>query len=323
MSIVRLAPGVLGFVALAAIWSSPARAQVPNHLECFKMKDTLRLGGTADLNTQLGLAPGCLVRKAALFCVSATATNLAVTNMQSGDPIVPLPIGSGASGAREEGRVCYKVKCPESAIADQSVTDPFGNRTVSKLKASLVCAPAFTGTARFVDNGNSVTDNYTGLQWVKTCCLDGVPDASNPQDADNTYTWGLFDGCPFEGCPNGSAFTDYLARLNLCTTELSNQPPVFAGFAGHCDWRLPTIAELRTLLGTQDTPPCGGGVVPCITPAVGPTTAGDYWSATTLVDGAIFAWYVNFSEVRVSAASKRSYPGGPLYVRAVRGGSGI
>lgn len=154
--------------------ATPAGAQVPDHLKCYKMKDALDLKGTVDLDTpQFGLDPGCKISPAKLFCVPATKTNEAVTNKKTKQPITPLPIGGGPAGARPDDRVCYKVKCPKPAtpIADQSVTDQFGSRTVSKFQASLVCTPAFKGSGRFVDNGNSIRDNYTGLQWMETTAL--------------------------------------------------------------------------------------------------------------------------------------------------------
>jgi hypothetical protein len=307
-------------VALVAV-ATPAGAQVPDHLKCYKMKDALTLVGTADLDTpQLGVDPGCKIMKASLFCVPGTKTNVAVTNKATKQPITPLPVEGGASGARPDDRICYKVKCPTTvAIADQPVTDQFGSRTVSKLKASLVCTPAFKGTARFVDNGNSITDNYTGLQWVKTNNGDNDPDFANPQDADNYYDWEADSGCLFAGCRNGRVFTDYLSRLNFCTSTDGNTQ-LFAGFAGHCDWRLPTPAELQTILSAPF--PCGS---PCIDPIFGPiawsggATEGQpyYWSSTTVDGSPGQVWIVAFGDGSVHNITK----GTTGYVRAVRGGS--
>jgi hypothetical protein len=121
----------------------PVRAQVPDHLKCYKIKDPLKLAGSVDIETpQFGEdRPGandCQVSKAKLFCVPATKTNV------SG--VVTLPF----SGAPRPGdQICYKVKCrtPLSPIADQQVTDQFGTRTLAKFKASLLCVPAVKGTA--------------------------------------------------------------------------------------------------------------------------------------------------------------------------------
>src|SRR5262249_23681042 len=152
------------------------------------------------------------------------------------EPITPLPIEGGASSARPDDRICYKIKCeePSTPIGDQAATDQFGSRTLTKLKASLVCTPAFEGSARFVDNGSSVTDNYTGLEWEKKNGADGVQDVTNPNDVDNLY-------CGAE------PYAKFLFMLNTCTSA-DGSSTSFHGFAGHCDWRLPTIAELQTIV---------------------------------------------------------------------------
>jgi len=300
----------LGLAALSVVCVLPAEAQVPDHLKCYKIKDALHVGGTADLDTpQFGLDPGCTIMKTSLFCVPATKTNVAVTNEATGQPITPLPVGAGASGARPDDRICYKVRCPTPAtsIAHQSVTDQFGNRTVSRFRASLVCTPAFKGNARFVDNGDgTVTDNYTGLQWEKKNGADGEEDPTNPHDVDNTYS--LTDGT------GGTANSVFLRRLNFCGGKFDGTM-VLPLFAGHCDRRLPTVKELRTIL----TPPCPGNRFPCIDPVFGPTIPGTYWSSTHGNSGpdGNFGFRVSFQHGTVD----NEFEDIPFPVRAVRGGS--
>jgi len=86
---------------------------------------------------------------------------------------------------------------------------------------------AFPGTIcagpRFVDNGDgTVTDNLTASTWVKDTPSTG-------------YTWSASYG---DKTASGTVFTVYLEGLNReggC-------------FADQCDWRLPTLVELQTLL---------------------------------------------------------------------------
>jgi hypothetical protein len=49
--------------------------------------------------------------------------------------------------------------------------------------------------------------------------------------------------------PDGNAFTDFLTKLNdLVYGEAPHSTDGTGCFAGHCDWRLPNAAELRTIL---------------------------------------------------------------------------
>jgi len=165
-------------------------------------------------------------------------------------------------------------------------------------------------TPRFIDNGDgTVTDHQTGLQWEQkvagSSCLHCVND---------TYAWTSSGTAP-------DAFRNFLNYLNggatgvgNCTSGDGNSQ--IGGFENHCDWRLPTIAELRTTLDTSQGN-CGGGSGACIDPTFGPTAASLYWSSTTFAGAPSVAWFVGFSNGEVFNDGK----GKNLSVRAVRGGS--
>jgi hypothetical protein len=161
---------------------------------------------------------------------------------------------------------------------------------------------------RFVDNGDgTISDTQTGLMWEKKDGADGVPNPDDPHDVDNFYPWSVSGTTP-----DGPAFTEFLARLNACTTE--DGVTVTGGFAGHCDWRLPTIPELATLLDGS-VPGCGTGA-PC-TPAIfEPAQPYFYFSSTTKPDLPRFAWIVDFHDGQVFFGGKI----GLKYTRAARGG---
>lgn len=175
---------------------------------------------------------------------------------------------------------------------------------------------------RFRDLGaGSVLDLDTGLRWEKKANLDGIHDFANPHDADNDYSWTyeVLADPEDEGrspAPSGTAFTDFLARLNDCVTDWNEVTVLSAGFAGHCDWRLPTLDELvglvdRTVVG------CGTGA-PCIDERFGPTPASMYWS---LSSGPVDtnAWEVSFA-TGIPYVDDEDSKRGNRSVRAVRGG---
>src|ERR1041384_299033 len=70
---------------------------------------------------------------------------------------------------------------------------------------------------RFFLDGLTVLDLQSGLEWeVKT---DAGANPANPHAQENQYTWGDLAGCSYQGCPNGTVFTDFLGRLNNCGAD--------------------------------------------------------------------------------------------------------
>ncbi len=166
--------GVLAFVAVLAMTMPAAAQNDADHLTCYKVKDSLKLKGTVDLDTSgLGVSAECKISKAKMFCAPSDAQN-------ASDGVDTFS-SAGPRSATE--RVCYKVKCPTPFPEAQDVTDEFGTRTFEKFKTHMVCSPATRdapvqqngfehrarGLAQLVEGGTSLSPS------LHVVSLDGLP----------------------------------------------------------------------------------------------------------------------------------------------------
>jgi len=120
--------------ALIAALACPivASAQpAPDHLKCYKVKDSQpKAAYTADLEG-LTVEPGCLIKVPGnLLCVETTKST------------VPPPPPGGGDASVPAGRfLCYKVKCPKAVLAPVQWQDQFGARVLTPKVAKMLCAP--------------------------------------------------------------------------------------------------------------------------------------------------------------------------------------
>lgn len=125
----------------------------------------------------------------------------------------------------------------------------------------------------------SVTDNATGLMWQR-CSLGQTWDGSTCTGGVSSYTW---QGALQQG-------------------ESDN-------FAGYSDWRLPNVAELRSIVAYNRHSPA-------INRTIFPSTGSSwYWSSSPAIHNSIYVWAVNFGD-GYDGDSYRGYAA----VRLVRGG---
>lgn len=150
--------------------------------------------------------------------------------------------------------------------------------------------------SRFAVGGGIIYDQLTELEWEQKTSDGSI------HDVDDRYLWSEGDG--LGQMADGPVFTEFLAVLNT--------PPCFAG---HCDWRLPTLLELQTILSEQY--PCASD--PCVDlDAFAPTASDISWASTSLVTSSFYAWGVDFRTGALVSGNNKSFL--PRAVRAVRGG---
>jgi len=138
---------------------------------------------------------------------------------------------------------------------------------------------------------------------------------SDPHEVRNMYAWSSSGTAP-----DGAVYTDFLERVNG-TNPLTGACTLITctGLGGHTDWRIPSVAELQSILAE---PHICTVAFPCIDsifvdPPTFDTAPFFYWSATTKASVPRNAWFVTFDLGNVNSTTKTANG----FVRAVRGGS--
>jgi Protein of unknown function (DUF1566) len=138
--------------------------------------------------------------------------------------------------------------------------------------------------AGYIPNGDgTVTDTHTQLMWMQ--CAEGQ---EGPQCEGHVllYTWDSAMGIP---------------------TKLNER----AGFAGYTDWRLPTAAELQSLVRTDSHPTICNDAFPNA-----PVTL--IWSSTLVKEGGRDAWNVYFGSGSMGSNDRDNHYAVRLVRKALR-----
>jgi len=213
--------------------------------------------------------------------------------------------GSLPTSACGDGTVDLGEQCDVGNLDGETcATQGFFNGT-------LACGPGCTfvtsdcNLTRFEDNGGTVLDHQTGLEWEKKDSLGGGVNLANPHDADNLYTWAVA-GSPTT--QSGALFSDFLVKLNGTVVDATKTTT--GCFENHCDWRIPTVDELKSI-----QTPCGSA--PCVIDALLlPNASGRYWSNSTNPLAATGAYFVEFLNPGTLIAS--DFKSAVHFARAVR-----
>lgn len=206
---------------------------------------------------------------------TAVDSDLAPENLRNGIDI--LGIVGTMTGLRKTGQqLCYNALAVETNCA--------GTGQDGEYQLGMDASPRF-----HVNGDNTVTDNLTGLMWLRdTTCIWGTK-----------RTW-------YQALGYVQEFNQ--AGINSCNT------------AGHADWRLPNLFELESLRDmSRDNPALPRDTVQW--PGAGHPFVDmqndRYWTSTTYANGKTKAWVVNFIDGATQAMEK-----GPdnAYAWYVRGG---
>ena len=165
------------------------------------------------------------------------------------------------------------------------VSPPSPQPTVAKVAPTLThCQTGPIIVGRYHDNSDgTITDLQTSLQWMRFSLGQEWNRGTCTGDA-RRYTW----------------------QQALIAAEMLNRK---GGYAGYCDWRVPTIKELKTLIDQSGSPTINQLAFPNTPPQW-------YWSSSAYANYPTDAWGIHFSSGNDYVGSK-SYD---HYTRLVRGG---
>ena len=317
------------------LWPAASQAQVATHsLYQGQLTDINGVPRTGPVDLQLHLYDGEGPGGVPLY----SEDHLSVALDAQGMFAVSLGGGSVLSGSYDAALL------ERPPLYLEVVVEPSGENVTLSPRQRLGAVPSARVSGepvRFEDCGDgTVADHQTGLLWEKKTgdpntpsvdCATAPEGCPDPHVVNNRYRWSAQPASE----PNGNAYTDFLARLNgdptvvAATLEEARGDPAAdptVCLAHHCDWRLPVITELTTILvgsGAAEGQSSTCLSAPCIDPgfpAVGGPTASSsfgYWSASSPATAPNLAWYAFFNDGNVGAIFKTV----GSFVRAVRAGS--
>jgi hypothetical protein len=247
----------LGFAATVAA------QDVPDHFQCYKVKDPLGRGRYTATIGGLTVEPGCVVKlPAVLVCVPATKTD-----------VVPTPPGGG-EGTAPGTFGCYKVHCPDRLLPAIPLHDQFGSRTVTPRKSKLLCAPAAVPCAVPADCPSGTACDTASGRCESTCgganhtpCNGGCCGSGTCHPGTAADTCGAGGGPCIDCTLNSAGGACVMGHCGCASQDDCPAADPQAGIAG----RACLLAGINLCVTSCNAPnvgPCNGG---CCSAAIGGT----------------------------------------------------
>lgn len=317
---------------LLGLAAGPAAAQGVPQYGTFRgrLLDLTGVPQTGPVNLELWLfdaeTAGSVVYKELHTGVTLDVTGGFAVQFGLGTPLMAPPAG-GAAGMFASVPRWLEVKQGSQVLSPRVRIGSAPWALVAQQASKIVPDPT---APRFEDCGDgTVADHKTDLRWEKKTGTPGDPvwcgpsDCPDPHDVRNVYFYSSTGTLP-----DGSAFENFLARLNGESPPIGND---VGCFVARCDWRLPKLSELLTIMIGPDSAPGQPQVcsaAPCIDPAfaavAGPSAASmdymtGYVSESTVFGAAspIFVWVAYMQYGTVNA----DYKTFSFAIRAVRSGA--
>lgn len=203
-----------------------------------------------------------------------------------------------AGAAVEAGIKCQQLKMKARASLARCLAKKASDVIAGSPDASAACRDKFrarigkvdakatkAGTScRFLDNGDgTVSDLDTGLTWERKAPSNESDPFGYPSGYHTLVSWSF--GPPDENGPystrDGAASKFSLTQLNGANAAEGTSAATCRG--GHCDWRMPTLGELKGLIDTRY-------FEPAVDPGLVGTQPNFHLSATVFAGNPSLAW---------------------------------